>query len=399
MFNRILMPLDGSEEAERITGWLMGFAGNIGAEIELLAVVDPKQLSLADRSARRRDVRPRGAGSGQYDKSEDGLPSSPFASALGDARVAVIGGWDRGEPPPPFGTQVVDRAVQEARKYLRHRAQVFAAVDLKATTAVAVGDPADEIVRRGKSPDIDMIVMTTRRKWALAPGVLGSVADKVLRSTPVPLLTMHPQGLSCPLPFSDEPNIIVVPLDGSELSERAVPVALTLAKTLGAWLLFIRVVPSLHSGTGEFGFSDYPSYYTLDTEKEQAATYLAEFVERARRDGVDASSWTPTGRAASRIVEGIEDEPGALVVMSTHGASGFQRWAVGSVTGEVIRISGHPVLVLPPGAYGDAADRREARSRSRDGQPVGAQWSPLWRDALVTKGLAPIDQHERKPSC
>lgn len=359
MFNRILVPLDGSEEAERITGWLAGFVSSLGAEIELLAVIEPERLSLPEKSAHHRAVRSRRPGSGPYGRPADGLP----LSGLENRRYPAIGGWDRAEPPPAFGTQVVDHATEEARRYLHHRSQFLAAMGIKATTSVAVGSPAREITRRAKSSSIDLIVMSTSRKHLVSPSVLGAVADEVLRTTPVPLLTMHAHGHSCPLPKLGKPSTIVVPLDGSELAEGAVPVALSLAKTTNAQLVFIWVLPVPRTSPDALGAGFYASYSVLNDEVTAATEYLDTFARQAHSSGLKTATRVSLGRAASGIEETTRDDPGALVVMTTHGKTGFRRWALGSVTEEVVRTSGRPVLVLPPGVHGRDRGHRDSHKR------------------------------------
>ena len=309
MFDRILVPLDGSEHAERICGWVMGFAKSLGAEIELLAVINPAQRMIP----READREPGG-----------------------------------GAVEPEAAPGVADRAMQQALRYLEHRALAFDEVGVKTATNVTVGSPAEEIVKRAASPEIDMIAMATRRESALARGILGSVTDRVLHNTPVPLLTIRPADAQNTLAKAGRPGIIVVPLDGSGLSEAAVPVSLFLAKATGAEVLFLQALPPPYVAAGELGVQFYTSDYGISEEREEVFRYLSAFVERASKEGVEATARAAVGGAAECIVEAVENQPGGLVVMGTHGASGFKRWVVGSVTDKVIRSSGHPVLVIPP---------------------------------------------------
>jgi len=299
MFHRILVPLDGSEHAERIGGWVMGFARGVGAETELLAVVSPTQRTAPEPEA---------------------------------------------EPRPG------DPAVQQARRYIEHRALAFSEAGVQATASVVIGNPAEEIVKRAASPEIDMIAMATRRESALARGILGSVTDRVLHNTPVPLLTIRPANAHNTFAKAGRPGIIVVPLDGSGLSEAAVPVSLFLAKATGAEVLFLQALPPPYVAAGELGVQFYTSDYGISEEREEVFRYLSAFAERASKEGVEATARAVVGSAAECIIEAVENQPGGLVVMGTHGASGFKRWVVGSVTDKVIRSSGHPVLVLPPPA-------------------------------------------------
>jgi len=315
MFKRILLPLDGTEQSESICGWVTGFARAIGAEIELLMVTDPGQRSL---------------------------PTD-------------------------------DRSTEQAWGYLHRRTHTFELSGVKATCKVAIGNSAEEIVTRAGSPDIDMIAMATRCRSALVGGMFGSVTNKVLRSAPVPVLTMDPHGPSCPLPVLGKPSAILVPLDGSEMSELAVPVASSLAGTADAEVLFVRVISPPYLTSSTEGAYIYPSYSALDEEREAATQYLAGFTDRARVEGVNASWRISSGHAAARIVEIVEDRPGTLIVMSTHGRSGFRRWVLGSVTERVIRSSGQPVLALPPGISRPDIVDADKRARPRDRSPVGAR--------------------------
>lgn len=78
-----------------------------------------------------------------------------------------------------------------------------------------------------------LVAMATRRESSLARGVLGSVIDM----TSLPLLALHPEDVSAFSGNSGAPGTLVVPLDGSELSEKAVPVAHSVAQTIGAKIL------------------------------------------------------------------------------------------------------------------------------------------------------------------
>ena len=352
MFDRILVPLDGSEHAERISGWVMGLAMSIDAEAELLTVIDPARLTLPkaspEASARHPEIESPAPGTGPDDAPRETEPMAPHARAPSDALPTTIAGWEVQEAPPAFGTQIVDSVVQRAQRYLHDRALMFEEFGVKATTNVAVGNPAEEIVKRAASPEVDMIAMATRRESALARGILGSVTDRVLHNTPVPLLTIRPADAQNTLAKAGRPGIIVVPLDGSGLSEAAVPVSLFLAKATGAEVLFLQALPPPYVAAGELGVQFYTSDYGISEEREEVFRYLSAFVERASKEGVEATARAAVGGAAECIVEAVENQPGGLVVMGTHGASGFKRWVVGSVTDKVIRSSGHPVLVLPP---------------------------------------------------
>ena len=93
MFTRILVPLDGSGEAERMCEWVIGLAKSSGAEIELLAVVDPARLTFPGRSHRHPVTGAGPLGVGRQDEAEAGQPLSPRTSVSADTSSAMIAGW------------------------------------------------------------------------------------------------------------------------------------------------------------------------------------------------------------------------------------------------------------------------------------------------------------------
>jgi len=186
--------------------------------------------------------------------------------------------------------------------------------------------------------------MATRRESLLARGILGSVMDRVVHMTGLPLLALHPEDASAFSGNSGAPGTLVVPLDGSELSETAVPVAQSVAQAIGAKILFIRSSAAPYFGSSEAGVDYMPTNYGMTEIRQDALLYLQPFVKRAR----EAGSRAVIGNAVGSIIEAAAEDPGNLIVMSTHGRSAFKRFFLGSVADKVIRSAGTPVLVLPP---------------------------------------------------
>lgn len=142
---------------------------------------------------------------------------------------------------------------------------------------------------------------------------------------------------------------IVVPLDGSKLSERAIPYAACLARATGSPVVLVR------------GFTEIGVRLSRMQPREEAATYhaiaaaardqaerkLARIVERLGAEGV-AASWTlGEGVAENVILAEATSSPGRIVVMATHGRGGLGRWIHGSVADEMVRRSDVPVLLVP----------------------------------------------------
>jgi nucleotide-binding universal stress UspA family protein len=132
---------------------------------------------------------------------------------------------------------------------------------------------------------------------------------------------------------------ILVPLDGSQLAERALSYAEVMAKANGARILLLRVVPAPRFAVGD---------PTPDQARaiRDAEAYLADAAAKLTKPTIIETA-VFVGDAADSIIEEIDLRNVDLVVMSTHGRSGFGRWVYGSVADEVMRHAGVPVLLVP----------------------------------------------------
>ncbi len=154
-------------------------------------------------------------------------------------------------------------------------------------------------------------------------------------------------------------GVIVVALDGSALSEEAVPVAARLAGERDAALALLRVVPTSHPPIAE-----YPAMPLVENPWDSPAMPAAqtppdpEAEDRAQAgrylEGVAAHLQGPTrlmvreGRAAEEIVAAARDAGAEFIVMTTHGRRGLARMVMGSVADAVVRTSPVPVVLMRP---------------------------------------------------
>jgi len=139
---------------------------------------------------------------------------------------------------------------------------------------------------------------------------------------------------------------IIVPLDGSNKAERAIPVAARIARASKGSIIFLQVVTvPLEIGSQVIPLSGYSST-TLDNDINTATNYLAAIARRAELDGIGLKMKVLTGTAAQKIQDVVEEEQADLVVMCSHGDTGIKRFMVGSVAQKVARHSTVPVFVL-----------------------------------------------------
>ncbi len=142
---------------------------------------------------------------------------------------------------------------------------------------------------------------------------------------------------------------ILVPLDGSELAERALPYARQLAAERCSELVLLRVVNcvDLTSSQAFAGFLPAEVFdAAIEDEHQSAAQYLARLAGELQREGLAVRWLVRTGDAAGEIVEYSKEAGIDLVVMSTHGRSGLSRWVYGSVADRVLRGGTLPVLLV-----------------------------------------------------
>jgi nucleotide-binding universal stress UspA family protein len=150
---------------------------------------------------------------------------------------------------------------------------------------------------------------------------------------------------------------ILVPLDGSQLAEIALPHAVNLAKASRAEVVLLHAVAeqekyhlmeSYTIGATE-DFSE-KAMAKQQAEEARAREYLAPLVEKLKAEGLTASSVTVIGPPAETITDYARDEGVDVIVMSTHGRSGVQRWLLGSVAEKVLHGATAPVLLVRAGA-------------------------------------------------
>ncbi len=341
------MPLDGSENAEKIGGWVAGLARALEAEVALVSIVNPEKIELPRSTAEHGHPIPGKAG--PHDR-----PGRESVEALGGAGGMVSGAGfapgSGGSPThaPAFGTQILDRVMLDANSYVEKEADRMNAAGVKTSHKAVMGDPAEEIVNYAHSIDADLIAMATHRSSGIARGVLGSVTDRVLRTAGMPVMAVHPESLTAFSGGMGQPETIVVPLDGSDRSAGVVDLALDVAKAVGSEVVFFRVVQYPYYGVTAIDASYFDTGYAISQQRTEADTYLQPFKDKAESMGVNARSLVVTGSPASRLLEEVKSLPRPLVIMSTRGESGIKRWVLGSVADKVIRSSGLPVMVVPP---------------------------------------------------
>jgi nucleotide-binding universal stress UspA family protein len=299
MLHRILVGLDGSPLAETILDPVRALARRLGAEVVLLHVTHvPETVRAAE--------------------------------------------------PGPTLDEIVAQERERAETYLEGAARKVTDAGLTVRIAVSAGEAAAEIVRYAERERIDLIALATHGRSGMQRWLYGSVADAVLHMATTPLLLLRPIGVGAVPP---EPRRVVVPLDGSPLAEAVLPVAEELARALAAPMVLLRVVEftGLAFGSEPFGsFVDYQGIF--DMLREDAERYLTKLAASPRGAGLTIETHASIGIPVETIAAQAREHPGTLIVMSTHGRSGWRALVLGSVARRVVLLASGPVLVMRPAA-------------------------------------------------
>ncbi len=340
MFQHILVPLDGSALAKQALPTAARLARSVGGSVMLLRVVKPP------------------------------------AEYVGGATYMIYTPLDTIE-------RLMEEEVAEARHYLEEVAASPTLAGVHTRLEVHTGLATPMILFVTESQKIDLIVMSSHGRTGLARWVLGSVAQKVVRSSSVPVLLLreHEPVAVGSHPYVERPLRVLVPLDGTVVAKAALQPAAQLIAALAApgrgAMHLLRVVKH-EARSGE----------VLDaTTKEEhlhKAKLYVQSVTSHLREGLAAElklsvTWSVTldndvASAIISVAENGEDAEGAgvfggcdIIALATHGREGLQHWVMGSIAERVLNGTRLPLLVVRPhqsehGASGAEIQRAEVRS-------------------------------------
>ncbi len=144
---------------------------------------------------------------------------------------------------------------------------------------------------------------------------------------------------------------ILVPLDGSERAERAIPVAARLARGSGGSITLLRIVASPFEPGWQAMDSPVSMQESLDTDQVDATEYLTRISTDAMLAGVATSTSVFKGAPGTGILSVARSQKVDIIIMCSHGYAAMTRWALGSVAEKVAFHAPTPVLVLREGGH------------------------------------------------
>jgi nucleotide-binding universal stress UspA family protein len=315
MYRSLLVPLDGSTFGEHALPLALSIARRAGAGLQVVHVHSPLEATYA--------------------------PDGVFFDEGLDARLK-----------------------QTEQAYLDGIVKRLAGVaSVPVTSALLEGSDIAACLREAANgAGVDLVVMTTHGRGALGRFWLGSVADRLVRDLPMPLLLARPENAAPDFGREAVMKHMLLPLDGSPFAEQMLEPAVALGSVMDADYTLLRVITPVWPGTYD--------YYGASLG-EEAQSFLRQIEKAQEQLHMEAEEYLH--RVAGRLRErslrvqtqvGVADQPAVailkeanapainLVALETHGRRGLSRLFLGSVADKVIRGASLPVLVHRPPSAG-----------------------------------------------
>lgn len=340
MFKRILVPLDGSARAESAIPVAARIARAYGATITLLRI------------------------------AETPVEYGPYLA-----------------PPASYAKEAIEADIAQLKAYLSKAAQAEALAGVDVEVKALFGAVAPTIIAAAQAYHSSLIVMCSHGYTGFKRWMLGSVADKVARHTPVPILILR-EGAPWPATELKQPVRALVALDGSPLSEAVFePVAylvagLAYSTSHQGELRLLRVVDL------PFASGRTRSQTNVDSMSKEQAVLIAQDYLKSLTARLDEGGLANLDIAVKTSVESDPDiaeaiikqaEGGAvdLIAMATHGRGGMEHFVMGSVTERVLHHSKLPMLIVRPSKE-QAAGQNARAEAIEEGEVDMQSWVGLF---------------------
>lgn len=305
----IVVPLDGSEQAEQVIPYAEALRGADGLLLFFQVF----------------------------------YPSGPARGLFGDVELTM--------------EDIVAQEREAADDRLREIAKRWDSVlTRKPQVESFAGDTVEAISAIVRDRKATLLAISSSGRGALSRWAFGSVADNLMRTASAPVLIIHPDHESDNEIKAVELKRILVPLDGSETAETALPVAGQLARSSNLPVVLVQVInPSLEfSMTGQ-GLAPITADLYNQVESDFTSQANDELTKGATMLG-DVPAGILKTVLQGGTVEAIQQyiEPGDLIVMASHGRTGFRRFLLGSVAQKIIHERLAPVVLVPAEAIAEA---------------------------------------------
>ncbi|WP_148416371.1 universal stress protein [Haloferax sp. KTX1] len=283
MFDRILLPVDGSAASERAREYALLLAETYGGEIHALAVLDSS------------------------DVPEDGDDASIDDLLEIDVR--------------PTANEAISSVIEAGER-----------ADVSVIDSIRSGAPVEEILTYVTENGIDLVVLGTHTPGRLARFLRDSIVEQITQQSPAPVFSVWEAEDPEPVDLQQ----ILLATDGSESALRASEFAFDIATAFDASVRGLYVVESRFGSSG--------SLHTLLSKEGERV--LKELQASGAQAGIHVTPMTREGKPADEILAAAADCNADLIVIGTQGKTGLDRLVMGSVAATVVRRSEQPVLTV-----------------------------------------------------
>ena len=288
MFQRILVPLDGSKLAEQVFPHVAELAKAFGSEVVLVAVCEPEEKDY-------------GHACRLYINNEAKQLSGAMEKGL--------------------------------------------AVTIKAE--VLVGKPAKQILDYVEENDIDLIIISSHGRSGLTPRSLGSTVNKLLHRASVPLIIVRAEEILLESAKSELLKRILIPLDGTEENAVILPYVVELTRKLDSEVILIQVIEPGHHVHTIMGLDYIPfKDRDMDSMNTKARKYLNEVSEQFVATKATIRSEVRVGDPAKEILKCASETDSRLIALASHMHSGIEAWFYGSVTHKILHAGSQSILLV-----------------------------------------------------
>jgi nucleotide-binding universal stress UspA family protein len=313
MFKKMLVPLDGSKLAEEVFPYAKALASRLRLELHFLNV------SLLEESA-----------------------TLPMRQTYVEKMAEIVS--------------------SQINEYPKRTESQNENTPVMAFGKAVIGYPPDEILKYADANEIDIILIATHGHSGIKRWMLGSVAHKIIHASKVPVWLVR-SGVPNDIIFDQQAQrTILVPLDGSKMAESVLPYAEALVKQRGPVPIEIVLLsvcePDLLPEISYYIQTEYPpsrplkheEYVKQETEKtiQACRSYLAQMAAKLAQKEIKVRTEVLTGNPSEELIKYANKNQLQLIVMASHGRSGFSHLTIGSVAEKVLYGVNVPVFLITP---------------------------------------------------
>jgi len=216
---------------------------------------------------------------------------------------------------------------------------------LTISTELLSGKPSEAVLKFASENKADLLIIAGHGASGGSSPLLGNIATKILSASNRPVLLIKSDEVK------QKPDELIkrilVPLDGSNMSEASLKIIEPMAFGLKAEIVLFQAVEPVRYIPGFETMVPNVVLPSDDEVKNTAARYLREIEKPLAQRSIKTSSAVVAAAPADAIIDYADSGAIDMIAMTTHGYSGIKRWVFGSTTEKILQAANKPVLLIP----------------------------------------------------